>query len=376
MNQLGYYGKTVHRGDFVRFNLPQAFVRVWDDWLQQLMIHGENHCQDWADIYAQAPTCRFMLSGGIAGNTPWIGLLRPSQDKVGRRFPFCLAMSLPEYSQPCLGMITGTSWFDEADALLDRMLADARAFDEAQDELMALAERRVQLDSLSTSPVILRSSSASDAITISMSSPTALLDRHALAVLLDTVLRQTVGEYSLWVSSGSTQATIVNDGMPLEAAGRALFTGDWTQASSACIDTAALLDALGPGDSVQATMRTSSNTTAWPASSTSSTSAEAAAAMPAAAPATQAVSSGDSTAMEGAGHADFLSFGDSTTDPQDDARMDNRDSAAVQQIPSADDWAALEDFEESAQERTPVMVPEIEPLELDEDDLPDAPWER
>ena len=98
--------------------------------------------------------------------------------------------------------------------------------------------------------------------------------------------------------------------------------------------------------------------------------------MAAAATGTQAGRSGDSSAVERAGHADFPPFGDRATDPQDDDRMDHPDSLALQQIPSADDWAALEDFEESAQGRTPVMVPVVEPLELDEDDLPDAPWER
>jgi type VI secretion system protein ImpM len=161
VNQLGYYGKTPHHGDFVRFNLPQSFIKVWDDWLQQIMINGESQSQSWPTQYAQAPAYRFVLSGGIAGNTPWIGILKTSQDKEGRRFPFCLALSLPEHELPCVSVSTKALWFDEAEALLTRVAAREYNFDDLQGELALLAKKHTKPSTPTASPISLASTQSS-----------------------------------------------------------------------------------------------------------------------------------------------------------------------------------------------------------------------
>ena len=99
--QFGYYGKTIHRGDFVRFNLPQIFVSVLDDWLQTTLLEGETqHGESWKAVYANSNAYRFGLSAGIAGESAWIGVMQPSTDKVGRRFPFIMALGLPPGISP------------------------------------------------------------------------------------------------------------------------------------------------------------------------------------------------------------------------------------------------------------------------------------
>ena len=269
MNQLGYYGKTPHRGDFVRFNLPQAFLKVWDDWLQQLMIHGESQCPDWAQLYTQAPAWRFVLSGGIAGNTPWIGVFRASQDKVGRRFPFCLAMSLPEDTLPCASVNSKATWFEDADNLLDRVLADNDAFDGMKDELALLAEKYTQLAVEPASPVTLTNDQPGDAVTISVTSSNALCLNHCMPAVLDTVLKQTLGEYSLWMASVPTEVTVINAGLPVNHAGLALFSADWATASTAQINADLLsgtssLDAApqhGEDEKLNQSMHTGATTT-------------------------------------------------------------------------------------------------------------------
>ncbi|NND91248.1 MAG: type VI secretion system-associated protein TagF [Granulosicoccus sp.] len=348
MNQLGYYGKTPHRGDFVRFNLPQAFIKVWDDWLQQLMLQGREQEPEWSTCYAQAPTYRFVLSGGIAGNTPWIGLMRPSHDKVGRLFPFCLAMSLADNALPCVSVQTHANWFVAAEALLDRVMNSDYQFEDLQEELANLSDH-ASLPQLGTEdPVTLSGKQTGDLVTISTLNPDALMNAQTLSALLDTTLRQTLGEYSLWITRDEAGATIVNAGLPIDSAGLAIFTKDWNKASSASIDAAALLACLSatdlPGiqDATFSTPTTGESQAEKPASRSSD-----------------------------AGHADTAQGSQDSTDTDS---HHSRGSPGVEQVPSADDWAALEDFDDTPGQNA-VVVPEVEPLELDEDDLPEAPWE-
>ncbi len=357
MNQLGYYGKISHRGDFVRFNLPQAFLKVWDDWLLQVMIHGESHSTDWASVYKNAPDWRFVLSSGIAGNTPWVGVLRASQDKVGRRFPFCLAMSLAEHALPCVSITTQAPWYDDADALLDRVLASEYTFDDLQDELAAMAARQGAAAMDAGNPLSLSSKRSGEAVTISMKSANALQSNHTLTALLDTVLRQTLGEYSVWIDRATTDTTVINAGLPVESAGLALFNSDWLAASTARIEASLLVGLPGFG-------------TLLPSVSDAEEAVELRDGAPAAAvtdPAQKTENAAtvlvpDEVAPESS-HTGTADPADETTDPADE------------QVPSADDWAALEEFTDTTQTNTRVIVPEVEPLVLDEDDLPDTPWE-
>ena len=361
MNQLGYYGKTPHRGDFVRFNLPQAFLKVWDDWLQQVMILGESHCQDWATLYTRAPSWRFVLSGGIAGNTPWIGVLRASQDKVGRRFPFCLAMSLSEDALPCASLNLTAPWFDDADKLLDRVLLGDDTFDELQGELTRLAELHARIADAPSKPVVLNNSQPGDAVTIGVTSGHALSSSNCLPTVLDTVLSQTLGEYSLWMTSAPTELTVINAGLPVDNAGLALFSADWDAASTAQINVDLLAEKPGPANALHPcdekgpeqsirtdTIRTDRSTTGSPDGDQSPDKMEDVV--------TIARLDKDSKTIE--------IFGASST------------PAIEEQVPSADDWAALDDFANTSNDESKVVVPEVEPLELDEDDLPDAPWEN
>lgn len=350
MNQLGYYGKTPHRGDFVRFNLPQAFLKVWDDWLHQVMILGESHCPDWAQLYTRAPAWRFVLSSGIAGNTPWIGALRASQDKVGRRFPFCLAMSLSEDTLPCTSVSSMTQWFEDADNLLDRVLADNDTFDGMQGELASLAEKHTQLSAESDNPVVVNNGQPDDAVTISVMSSNALCSSRSLPALLDTVLRHTLGEYSLWMASSSTEVTVINAGLPVDHAGLALFSADWAAASTAQIN----IDSLSDTSSLDAIPQSGDDKVQHQFIHTGATSA-----------------TGIDRSLD-----DVIATNVDNRTQSVATLNETLDTATVEQVPSADDWAALENFNETSNTETTVMVPDVEPLELDEDDLPDAPWEK
>lgn len=354
MNQLGYYGKIPHRGDFVRFNLPQSFITVWDDWLRDVMVQGESRHTDWADSYTAAPGYRFVLSAGIAGNTPWMGVLTPSADKVGRRFPFCLAVSLAETSLPTQSLLNDHGWFNDAEQLLHKVCSSDYVFDELQAELAELARVHEQkppsADGLVTHTDHLIDEQFTICTAPSATSPTAL----SLAPILDTVLQQTASEYSLWQSTDASQRLILSTGLPTEATGIALMTQDWESAASTLID----LSVLPPNEASLA---------------------------PSAVDNCQSKEAGDSALDNTADVSPLPQPAEPATDEivaapekaEDTTATLNADkpTETVDTTPSADDWAALDDFSNDADFETPV-VPQVEPLELEEDDLPDAPWEK
>ncbi|WP_299705946.1 type VI secretion system-associated protein TagF [uncultured Tateyamaria sp.] len=96
---FGYYGKLPFAGDFLRQGLSAAFVSGWDAWMQRMLIVasemvGETH---WQSAYLCAPIWRFSIAPGLLASHGAAGVLMPSLDRVGRRFPFCItaATDLP-----------------------------------------------------------------------------------------------------------------------------------------------------------------------------------------------------------------------------------------------------------------------------------------
>ncbi|MDF3854716.1 type VI secretion system-associated protein TagF [Paracoccus sp. P2] len=84
--QAGFWGKLPARGDFVGRGLPEPFRRRWDRWAAAHLARRE----DWPEGGLRLR----IASGGRAA----AGLVLPSADAVGRRFPlalFLLADSLP-----------------------------------------------------------------------------------------------------------------------------------------------------------------------------------------------------------------------------------------------------------------------------------------
>ena len=92
---FGAFGKMPSVGDFFRFAAPPGFVTAWDDWIQRGMLDVQAALGgSWDDHYMSAPIWRFCLSPGLAGPQKVIGVLMPSVDRVGRRFPLTLMAAL------------------------------------------------------------------------------------------------------------------------------------------------------------------------------------------------------------------------------------------------------------------------------------------
>jgi type VI secretion system protein ImpM len=114
----GFYGKILSHGDFVSRHLPHYFIDAWDQWLQASIRRGEELLSaEWLDCYLRAPIWRFALGPGVIGETPWFGVLMPSVDKVGRHFPFTIAMAVPPGSSLNETLALCDRWFTRVEAL-------------------------------------------------------------------------------------------------------------------------------------------------------------------------------------------------------------------------------------------------------------------
>lgn len=98
---FGYYGKLPAHGDFVRSRADVAFVAAWDGWLQQgFAASRATLAADWESAYQNAPIWRFCFGPNICGRDPMIGVMMPSQDRVGRRFPLTVFHPVPRSVSP------------------------------------------------------------------------------------------------------------------------------------------------------------------------------------------------------------------------------------------------------------------------------------
>lgn len=85
---FGFYGKMPGHGDFVRSRADVEFVAAWDGWLQAAISESRAMLGEaWQAAYNAAPIWRFALGQGVCGAAPVLGVMMPSQDRVGRMFP-------------------------------------------------------------------------------------------------------------------------------------------------------------------------------------------------------------------------------------------------------------------------------------------------
>ena len=145
----GFYGKLPATGDFVGRRLPFDFVQRFDAWMARHLAPLIGDPAWPADL-----PLRFVAGPGCFG--PAAGIMLPSADKVGRRFPLGLAAVLP--AAP-LALSRAERWFAAleevglaaaggelgADALEARLAAlpspDVSAGDELVETMVVWTER-------------------------------------------------------------------------------------------------------------------------------------------------------------------------------------------------------------------------------------------
>lgn len=112
MNETGFFGKVRTHGDFVMRRLPASFVGPWDRSLQEGMLEVRARFgAQWLQFYLNAPLWHFVLAPGLCGANAWAGVLMPGVDRVGRYFPFTIALPL-ERSVLARWLDGAQAWFD------------------------------------------------------------------------------------------------------------------------------------------------------------------------------------------------------------------------------------------------------------------------
>jgi type VI secretion system protein ImpM len=121
LTAIGLYGKLPAHGDFVRRALPKSFVDPWDAWLQAGMAAARAALGEaWEDAWRDGPVWRFALPAGACGPEAVAGVLVPSVDSVGRRFPLTLAAVFAGDEGPARA---AEEWFEA----LERLARTGRA---------------------------------------------------------------------------------------------------------------------------------------------------------------------------------------------------------------------------------------------------------
>lgn len=124
--EFGYFGKIPTLGDFVHQVLPQDFANGFHEWLQQSMAHGREALGDeFLTYYLNCPAWKFLMTAGVCGAQPVVGLTIPSVDRVGRYFNFTLATVLPQDCDPIAYALSNQIGFEQLEvAALDILEQD------------------------------------------------------------------------------------------------------------------------------------------------------------------------------------------------------------------------------------------------------------
>lgn len=235
--EVGLYGKLPSHGDFLRRRVSDAFVSVWDEWLQQSIAASRSSLgQDWLDVYLTSPVWRFACDTGVCGSRAYAGLIAPSVDRVGRYFPLTLVWEVPQGVNPLAVSQLADRWFDDVEQLvLDAMAeehVDLEKFDQRFIELGRDLDRvqwasPVELDALDA---IGPTSGARAQWQLALGSSPGFA--AVLEQLLYARLRETHGPLTVMWTEGSSRVEpsgLLLSGLPAPSTYAALLSGTWPE---------------------------------------------------------------------------------------------------------------------------------------------------
>ena len=232
--EVGFYGKLPSHGDFLRRRVSDAFVGVWDGWLQECLTASRTSLGDrWLDVYLTSPVWRFACAKGICGPAPVIGVMAPSVDRVGRYFPLTLVAELPpETPQLLTAVVRAQPFFDGAERLVIETLEsehiDFESFDEQLIRLGAAIDSvapNVVLDSAS-SPIL---DDGAEGWQIPIGSTADL--NETFTQLMSERLTALYDPLALWWTEGSAivqPSALLVRGLPHPDSFSALLDGSWS----------------------------------------------------------------------------------------------------------------------------------------------------
>jgi type VI secretion system ImpM family protein len=123
-----YYGKLPAFGDFVRYNAAGPEFRAFDTWLQEGIYMSRKRLPPMNDPPVDNRQVYYFCMYFTDSPNYITGLLKPSRDKVGRKYPFIVAHIAHEStirpdSRPVLPVMY-RSFYREADAFAERAASE------------------------------------------------------------------------------------------------------------------------------------------------------------------------------------------------------------------------------------------------------------
>lgn len=118
----GWWGKLPGAGDFSHRRLDEAARARLDGWLQAELAAMRARHPGWQAAYLKAPLWHFALGAGLLSEHPWLGILMPSVDRVGRYFPLVIAQPLEQVADA--GRDAAAWWQLAAEAALHSLAQD------------------------------------------------------------------------------------------------------------------------------------------------------------------------------------------------------------------------------------------------------------
>lgn len=223
----GFYGKVPELGDFVSRRLPRVFLDPWDAWLQQVIATSREQLgEGWLDVYLTSPIWRFALSPGICGERPWLGVVMPSVDRVGRYYPMTLGSGLRENDNAFAAFSRNRAWFERLEELALSCLQDGFEVETFDARVQELGRAQSETGPDSVPGDIGDAGSGVWQLDLpSLDTLPALYPK-----LLDKLLGELHFAYSLWWTSGSERVApsfLICQGLPPNDRFAAFLDGDW-----------------------------------------------------------------------------------------------------------------------------------------------------
>lgn len=233
--EVGLYGKLPSHGDFLRRRTSDAFVGVWDAWLQECLAASRSALGDrWLDVYLTSPAWRFSAAAGACGAAPVVGMMAPSVDRVGRCFPLTLVAEVPARLDPIVAAAAAGQFFSHAERLvIETLEAEYVDFEGFDQRVIHLAD---DLAALGIPPdVVLQGDAAAvlgdpgepgSHVPIGSSEQIASVFDQMLALCLSAAY----DPLTLWWTEGSSiiePSCLLARGLPQPRAFAALLDGSW-----------------------------------------------------------------------------------------------------------------------------------------------------
>lgn len=220
----GVFGKLPAHGDFIYRDLPTRFINVLDTWLQGFVGGSKEQLgEQWLDIYLTSPIWRFAFSEGVVDESAWAGVFLPSVDRVGRYFPFSIAMPLVSGTVPTEFLSLQSSWYDVMETAALRALDGELVID----DLVDVINREAPLIDTVYAKRGRAENVTSTVVNVEFENQSPL---STMPFFLDACLQEMLSSYSVWSTSGSDYVepcVFVSKGLPPISGIAAMLDGRW-----------------------------------------------------------------------------------------------------------------------------------------------------